>query len=139
MRALRIIFAAVATLAVLAGGVTGFGGELLYDGVAGWMLLAHLAAAPLMMVGMAGVALLSAGRHRFDAGTDRPIDVFRKAAFWLMLLAALSSMASMLLAMWPLFSYAGQDTLRVVHELSGIALLATGAAYLACALIHRGR
>ncbi len=139
MRPLRIIIAAVTTLAVVAGGVTGFGGELLYDGVGGWMLLIHLAAAPLMMVGLAALALLSGGRHRFDVGTNRPAEAVRKTAFWLVLLSGLLSMASMLLAMWPLFSYAGQDTLRVLHELSGIVLLAAGGAYFAAAARSRAK
>jgi hypothetical protein len=137
MRSLRIITACVAAVGVLVGAVTGFGGELLFDGVGGWMLLVHLAAAPLMMVGMTGVALLWGARHRFDTGPNRPAESLRKTAFWLMLLSALLSIGSMLLAMWPLFGYAGQDQLRVIHELSGIGLLAAGALYLPLALVRR--
>jgi len=40
-------------------GLTGFGGEWLYDEVANWTLLVHMAGAPLFILGLTGLAVLT--------------------------------------------------------------------------------
>lgn len=126
------------TLAVVVAGVaitalTGYGSRLIGDHLGGWGLLAHMAAAPLVLLGFAAVALLWGRRHRFDA--DDGVAGGTKLLFWIMLVCALASAASMLAAMLPVFGYIGQDWLRVIHEWSGIGLIAAGVLYMICSRV----
>ena len=125
-------------LAVVVAGVaitalTGYGSHLFSDHLSGWGLLAHMAAAPLVLFGFAAVALLWGRRHRFDA--DNGVAGGTKLLFWIMLVCALASAASMLAAMLPVFGYIGQDWLRIIHELSGIGLIAAGVLYMICSRV----
>jgi hypothetical protein len=118
--------------------VTGFTGDWTIGRPSGWLLLGHLAAAPVVMAGVTLMALLHAGRHRYAAGDPAMVRA-RKTAFWFALLLAWISMTSMLAAMTPVFGYVGQDRLTVAHELSGMGLVVVTASYGAASLAARRR
>lgn len=128
--ALAVVVAGVAVTAL-----TGYGSHLFGDHLRGWGLLAHMAASPLVLLGFAAVALLWGRRHRFDA--DNGVAGGTKLLFWIILTCALASAASMLAAMLPVFGYIGQDWLRVIHEWSGIGVIAAGVLYMICSRVCR--
>ncbi len=132
-----IIFARAILIAAISGvaltALTGYGGYLLDDHPSGWVLLAHMAASPLVLLGFAAAALLWGRRHRFD--TNNGIAGGTKLLFWIVLMCALASAGSMLAAMLPLFGYIGQDRLLIVHEWSGICLIATGVLFCVCSRV----
>ena len=126
-----ILIATITGVALTA--LTGYGGHLLDDHPSGWVLLAHMAASPLVLLGLAAVALLWGRRHRFDADND--VAGVTKLLFWVFLICGLASAASMLAAMLPVFGYIGQDRLLIIHEWSGIGLIAAGVLYCVCSRV----
>lgn len=97
-------------------GLTGFGGEWLYDEVANWTLLAHMAGAPLFILGLTGLAVLWPRRCSRAAG-------WRKLPLWLVIATGFVVMASMLAAMLPMVGQWGQETLGEIHEVSAMLLM----------------
>lgn len=126
-----ILIAMITGVALTA--LTGYGGHLIDDHTSGWVLLAHMAASPLVLLGFAAAALRWGGRHRYDS--DNGVAGGTKFLFWVMLLCALASAASMLAAMLPIFGYIGQHWLLIIHEWSGIGLIAAGALYMICSRV----
>jgi hypothetical protein len=128
----------VAGAGLLVCTLTGFGPVLTGDAVAGWPLLLHMTAAPLFIVGLVMVAIVRAERCRF--GDAAPVargrmNPLRKAAFWIGLLAGLSTLVTMLAAMLPVFGYAAQETLIAAHEVSALVLLIAAVVHFAPSLI----
>lgn len=136
MTAAGWILGVLATLAVLACGVTGYVGDWCFGGPTGWWLIAHMAAAPVVMVALTASAVLWGRAHRFDRRRERGESTMgspRKLWFWLLMISAFVSMTTMLAAMLPVFGYTGQNTLAETHEISGMVLLAAGGLYLVAA------
>jgi hypothetical protein len=130
MTAIRIIIGVVLLVGVAGGAITGFGPKLVGDNPHGWLLLAHVSFAPLIIVGLTGVSLLSGRRNRFDVPCERgDVGVLGRVAFWIFLLCGFGNLVTMLSAMFPLFGYIGQDRLVEAHELFGIGLLIAGGIY----------
>jgi hypothetical protein len=78
-----------------------------------WVLMLHIAAAPLFAFGLAAVALTQSANRRNPAAN---------AAYWLVLCTGLAVVISGLAPMTPLFGTEGQRFLYLTHRLSGIAL-----------------
>ncbi len=124
--------AKLAYLAMLIGGVvlaaTGIGTFVLgKTAMSGWVLMAHVSAAPLFAIGLAVVALTWAERCRFGIsalGESAKV----KALLWLILLSGLVVILSAVVPMTPLFGTSGQHTLYLTHRYSAIVL--TGAVVL---------
>jgi len=133
--------AKLAYLAMLIGGVvlaaTGIGTFVLGKApMSGWVLMAHVSAAPLFAIGLAVVALTWADRCRFGNGAlERSGPV--KALFWLILLSGLVVILSAVVPMTPLFGTSGQHALYLTHRYSAIVL--TGAIVLHLLARVRGR
>jgi len=132
---------AIIGLVGLAGGAaTGFLGEWLSGRTEGWMLFAHMLAAPLYLSGLAGVALLRCRRETLAAFAAPGLQFWarlRPLAFLLALAAGLVCASSMLLAMWPLVPVEDQERLTELHAWSGLCLVILVIAYLACAFLGR--
>ena len=111
----------VATIGFLITTITGLGGKFAYDEVAGWSLLIHMLGAGVFLLGMAAVAIIWADRCRFGAETG--LNLGQKLVFWIALALGLAIMLSMLLAMLPSYSTAGQYVLLKVHEYCGLLFL----------------
>ena len=86
-----------------------------------WMLMAHVAAAPVFAVGLALVALTWAERSRFGETGSRQ-GCFSKALLWLILLCGLVVLLSGVVPMTPVFGTNGQHLLYLIHRYSGIAI-----------------
>lgn len=120
------LFHTIAGLGLVILAVTGFGPKLVGAEVAGWMLLAHMLAAPLFIIGLTGAALQWVARCRFGGrgGPFAPgLNVAQKQMFWLTLLLGFASLMTMLLAMLPAFGPVEQRTLIEVHSYSSLLLL----------------
>jgi cytochrome b subunit of formate dehydrogenase len=87
-----------------------------------WVLMAHVAVAPLFALGLAGVALTWSGLGR--SGADSSLNCLAKAMLWLILLAGLVVTLSGVVPMTPLFGTQGQHFLYLTHRYSAIVLTA---------------
>jgi cytochrome b subunit of formate dehydrogenase len=87
-----------------------------------WVLMAHVAVAPLFALGLAAVALTWSGLCR--GGVDSPLNAPAKALLWIILLAGLVVTLSGVVPMTPLFGTPGQDLLYLMHRYSAIVLTA---------------
>jgi cytochrome b subunit of formate dehydrogenase len=103
----------------------------------GWVLMAHVGAAPLFAVGLAWVALTWADRSRFGAG-GQPQGGLAKALVWFILASGLVVILSGVVPMTPLFGTEGQHTLYLTHRYSAIALTAAVVLHLVTLRGRRG-
>ncbi len=95
--------------------------------MSGWVLMAHVSAAPLFAMGLAMVALTWADQARFG-NTSSGQSVLTKALLWLILGCGLVVLLSAVTPMTPLFGASGQKALYLTHRYSSIVL--TGAVFL---------
>jgi hypothetical protein len=91
----------------------------------GYMLLAHMLAAPLFIVGLTGTALLWTRwpRGRLRASVPGLVARLQRWSFWLTVSTGIVVTASVLLAMWPLFGTTGQRELASLHEDSSLVFV----------------
>ncbi len=88
-----------------------------------WVLMAHVAVAPLFAIGLALVSLTWADGSRFGpAGWQQGI--LTKALLWLILMCGLVVILSGVVPMTPLFGTTGQHLLYLTHRYSAITLAA---------------
>jgi len=87
-----------------------------------WVLMAHVAVAPLFALGLAAVALTWADLCR--AAAPSPFNAPAKALLWVILLAGLVVTLSGVLPMTPLCGTQGQHLLYLTHRYSAIVLTA---------------
>jgi hypothetical protein len=85
-----------------------------------WVLMAHVAVAPLFALGLAAVALTWSGLCR--VGADSPLNGPAQALLWVVLLGGLVVILSGVLPMTPLFGAQGQHILYLTHRYSAIVL-----------------
>lgn len=110
---------------LIALGATGGLGWLVSGSLGGWPLVMHMLAGPAFIGGLTWTALALAGRCRVDPTCDGPaFATGQRALFWMALLLGLISIVSILLAMFPLLGYEGQEKLYTIHRGSGLGLLA---------------
>ncbi len=134
------VFHTLAGLGLLIQAVTGLVPWLLGGEVRGWVLLAHMAGAPLFLVGLTGVALQWAARCRFSGrgGPFAPgLNVAQRQVFWITLVPGLAVVLTMLLAMLPVAGTEWQETLVEVHSYSALVLLVMMLPHLAVSLAAR--
>lgn len=85
-----------------------------------WVLMAHMAAAPIFALGLGAVALTWADLCRKDS---RPrLGAYAKVLFWIILTCGLVVMLSGVVAMTPLFGTEGQHLLYLTHRYAGIVM-----------------
>jgi cytochrome b subunit of formate dehydrogenase len=85
-----------------------------------WMLMAHVATAPLFALGIAGVALTWS---RYCAhGADSGLTTAAKGLLWVILMCGLIVMLSGIVPMTPVFGTRGQHLLYLTHRYAGIVL-----------------
>jgi cytochrome b subunit of formate dehydrogenase len=114
-------FAMCLGLALLA--VTGIGVFALgHPPMTHWVLMAHMAGAPLFAGGLAAVALTWADLCRKDS--QPRLGCAAKFLFWTMLLCGLVVILSGVVAMTPLFGTDGQHLLYLTHRYAGIVMAA---------------
>jgi cytochrome b subunit of formate dehydrogenase len=87
-----------------------------------WVLMAHVAVAPLFALSLAAVALTWADLCR--GGAVSPLNASAKALFWVILMAGLVVILSGVVPMTPLFGTPGQHLLYLTHRYSAIVLTA---------------
>jgi cytochrome b subunit of formate dehydrogenase len=87
-----------------------------------WVLMAHVAVAPLFALGLAAVALTWSGLCR--GGADSSLSAPTQALLWVILLAGLVVALSGVVPMTPLFGGQGQHLLYLIHRYSAIVLTA---------------
>lgn len=114
--------AAVVVLCALANAATGFGRSFVDRESGGWMLLAHVYLAPLLMIALTGLAVLGAGRHARTKAEGGPPALCR-FAYWFVLVAGLALMLAILPAMLPFFGYSALSLMVELHEKAGIVFL----------------
>lgn len=90
----------------------------------GWVLMAHVSAAPLFAVGLALVSLTWADRCRFGDPRSQHSGL-AKALLWLILVCGLVVLLSGVVPMTPIFGSRGQRLLYLVHRYGAIILAAT--------------
>ncbi len=87
-----------------------------------WVLMAHMAAAPVFAAALAAVALTWADLCR--KGSKPRLGVAAKVLLWIILVCGLVVILSGVLPMTPLFGTDGQRALYLTHRYSGIVLAA---------------
>jgi hypothetical protein len=112
---------AAAMLGIVIQAATGFGSKLLLGNFSGWPLLIHMGGAGLVIIGLTGTALFWARHHQF--GVDTGLNAAQKCSFWISLLLGLGVMLTMLSAMLPVFGYAEQHDLVVLHSRFALGLV----------------
>jgi cytochrome b subunit of formate dehydrogenase len=120
-RAYGKVFYNVLCLAVLFLAVTGIGTFAFgHPPMTHWVLMAHVAVAPLFALGLAAVALTWADLCR--GGIESPLNGPARALFWVILLAGLVVTLSGVVPMTPLFGTKGEHLLYLTHRYSAIVL-----------------
>ena len=118
----------LAYAAMLAGGIVLAGTGIGTFGLGkapmnGWLLIAHVSAAPLFAIGLMLVALTWAEGSRFG-GAGSGQGFVSKGLLWLILVCGLVVILSAVIPMTPLFGTSGQHTLYLTHRYSAIVLTA---------------
>jgi cytochrome b subunit of formate dehydrogenase len=113
-----ILCVAALILAVTGIGTFAFG----HPPMTHWVLMAHVAVAPLFALGLAAVALTWADLCR--GGAESPLNSAAKVLFWVILLAGLIVTLSGVVPMTPLFGTHGERLLYLTHRYSAIVLAA---------------
>ncbi len=85
-----------------------------------WVLMAHIAAAPVFAVGLAAVALTWADLCR--KGSNPRLGAAAKVLLWIILACGLVVILTGVTPMTPLFGSNGQHVLYLTHRYSGIVL-----------------
>jgi cytochrome b subunit of formate dehydrogenase len=85
-----------------------------------WVLMAHIAAAPLFALGLAGVALTWADLCR--RGSSARLGPVAKVLLWVILVCGLVVVVTGVTPMTPLFGTTGQRVLYLIHRYAGIVL-----------------
>ena len=112
---------------------TSFGSEWLTGEFRGWWVLAHVGAAPLAIVGIAGVACLGAERFR-PGGPATPL---QQGVFFVLLAAAAVMLGTVAPVLLLLFGPYTQAVLLEVHQRAGIVVALALAAHLALVALSR--
>jgi hypothetical protein len=100
-----------------------------------WVLMAHVAVAPLFAIGLAGVALTWSGGSRPSADPVKIIPP--KWCLWLILLCGLIVMLSGVVPMTPIFGTRGEHFLYLTHRYSAIVLTVAVAIQLIAFLLRK--
>jgi len=149
LRLFRICVNVAGGVCLAAATVTGFAAVLANTHtLGGYLLMAHVTAAG----GFAGAALAVAvlwvsrswfmkadwervaeGKKHSSASVSLAV-LLRKSFFWIALASAVPTLASALLAMFPIASPAQQQQLLQVHRISALALVAGSVMFAYCAL-----
>jgi cytochrome b subunit of formate dehydrogenase len=87
-----------------------------------WVLMAHVAVAPLFALGLAAVALTWADLCR--GGAPSPLNIPARLLLWVILLCGLVVILSGVVPMTPLFGAKGQHFLYLTHRYAAIVLTA---------------
>ncbi len=87
-----------------------------------WVLMAHVAVAPLFALGLAAVALTWSDVCRY--GAVSPLIGPAKFLLWIILLSGLAVMLSGVVPMTPLFGTSGEHFLYLTHRYSALVLAA---------------
>jgi hypothetical protein len=111
-------------LAVALQAISSFGMILVGQRMHGWMLVIHMSVAGLFAVTLTVLAVLWAEQASFERNDTPPrFYAGEKVAFWLTLLAGLSTILSAMLGMMSWFGSEGQIVLLRVHRYSALLLL----------------
>ncbi|HEY3244862.1 MAG TPA: hypothetical protein VGM03_16090 [Phycisphaerae bacterium] len=137
--------AGVTALASLGLAVTGLGGWLVSGRMGGWLLLAHLVAAPFFSIGLMLIGIAGGARDRSPPaaeftregeppgeprlGRSLALPSLALPLIWLMLALGLGVMVSILTAMLPILGYAGQQTAYAVHRYCAIGFVVVALAF----------
>ncbi|MBN1846848.1 MAG: hypothetical protein JW810_14275 [Sedimentisphaerales bacterium] len=110
--------------------LTGFAATLGWGGpMSGYLLMLHCTAAPVFCAATAALALIWAERSRLRPEDWKPASCeigWGNIFFWLMLLATIPLILSMVVSMLPIFGTEGQEFLYHLHRWSALALLLCG-------------
>lgn len=117
---LALVLIVVAALIQL---LTAFVAERVGFEFEGWPLVIHMGGAGLLLIALAATAVLRAERNRLGVANGALEGTFRRVVFWLLLMAGLAVMLTMLLAMLPLFGHGAMDELMILHETAGLTFV----------------
>ena len=114
---------AATILTVLVLAMTGFWALVRGEAMSGYGLMLHCTVAPVFCLFLAVTAVMWAERSRFEGGDgqrgNRAV-ALRKTFFWLMILAGIPVILSMVLSMVPLYGTMGQEILYELHRWSTV-------------------
>jgi hypothetical protein len=85
-----------------------------------WVLMAHVAVAPLFALGLAGVALTWTGYC--VTGAEPPLKSPARCLLWVILVSGLIVLLSGVVPMTPLFGTHGQRVMYLTHRYSAVVL-----------------
>jgi hypothetical protein len=112
-------------VSVLLMALSSFGMILVGEAMHGWMLILHMSVAGMFAVALTALALLWSEQASFTRDPATRFYTGEKVAFWLTLLAGLSTILSAMLGMMSWFGTVGQSSLLDVHRYSALVLLIT--------------
>ncbi len=135
----------LASVAIL--GITSFVAMIQFGALGGWWLFIHMfgAGAFTFVLPLLAVTWCEAnrfGRLRQAAGAEgqeQPARFLRlaKAMFWVILVAGLIVIGSMILSMLPVFGTHGLELLLAIHRYAGLAVVAATVLHLYATLLPR--
>jgi len=122
LRIERLLYA-LFLLAVAIQAVSSFGMILVGERMHHWMLVLHMSAAGVFAVTLTVLAVLWAEQSSFARDAAGRFYPGEKIAFWLTVLAGLSTILSAMLGMMSWFGSDGQIVLLRIHRYSALSLL----------------
>jgi len=136
----RLVYA-VTALAFGTLAVTAFWPVLGGESISGWLLMLHVAAGPVFVLGLIGLAVLWAERCRF-ATRDAPAGRFvtaRKVVFWVLVALGCVLMLTTMFSMTQMFGTPGQEFLLDVHRYAALLIVMAGIVHVYLAGVARRR
>jgi len=109
--------AMIISVALLA--FTGFWAMFRAQALGGYLLMVHCTVAPVFCFFLAAMAVIWSGKNCFERGDWRQGNravTLQKVFFWLMILAGIPVILSMVLSMVPLYGTNGQEFLYQLHR-----------------------
>ena len=131
---LKSIIYALTGVSIFGLTLTGFWAAIIKaEPQSGFLLMLHCTLAPVLCFSLTAAVIISAQRHCLDESDWPPRQSvsWRKICFWVLMIAAVPVILSMVMSMLPIFGSVGQEILYDIHRAAALVLTVSALGYIA--------